>query len=71
MTGWPRITAPLERLISEAPKHLVAGGVLQIVVQRRIKATELVQTAFGNVEMVARERAFPGAAGQAGQIAVS
>ncbi len=48
----------LGRLIGEAPQHLVAGGVLQIVVQRRIKATELVQTAFGNVEMVAENGRF-------------
>jgi 16S rRNA (guanine1207-N2)-methyltransferase len=48
----------LERLIGEAPEHLVAGGVLQIVTQRRIKATELMQTAFGNVALVTENGRF-------------
>jgi 16S rRNA (guanine1207-N2)-methyltransferase len=43
----------LERLIAEAPRHLIPGGVLQIVVQRRIKAGERMQAAFGNIALVA------------------
>lgn len=43
----------LERLIAEAPRHLLPRGILQIVAQRRIKASERMQAAFGNVAVVA------------------
>jgi 16S rRNA (guanine1207-N2)-methyltransferase len=45
----------MQRLIREAPDYLSAGGVLQIVVQRRVKAGELMQEAFGNVYAVAED----------------
>ena len=43
----------LEHLVAHAPKHLRPGGLLQIVVQRRIRATDLMQAAFGKVSAVA------------------
>lgn len=48
----------LERLIAEAPERLAASGILQIVVQRRIKAGERMQAAFGNVALVAEDGRF-------------
>jgi 16S rRNA (guanine1207-N2)-methyltransferase len=45
----------MQRLIREAPDRLKSGGVLQLVVQRRIKAGELMQAAFGNVAVVAED----------------
>jgi 16S rRNA (guanine1207-N2)-methyltransferase len=45
----------MQRLIREASGGLVAGGVLQLVVQRRVKAGELMQEAFGHVDVVAED----------------
>jgi 16S rRNA (guanine1207-N2)-methyltransferase len=45
----------MQRLIREAPGRLAANGVLYLVVQRRIKAGELMQEAFGNVAAVAED----------------
>jgi 16S rRNA (guanine1207-N2)-methyltransferase len=48
----------LQRLIREAPGCLEAGGVLQLVVQRRVKAADLMREAFGNVDVVAEDGRF-------------
>ena len=45
----------MQRLIRDAPGRLNGGGVLQLVVQRRVKAGELMQEAFGNVAVVAED----------------
>lgn len=45
----------MQRLIREAPGHLAAGGVLQLVVQRRVKAAEMMREAFGTVDVVAED----------------
>lgn len=44
----------LEHLVADAPKRLHPGGLLQIVVQRRIAAADLIHAAFGNVETLAQ-----------------
>ena len=43
----------LAALIAAAPRHLVWGGELRIVVQRRILAAPLLEQAFGNVTKIA------------------
>ena len=43
----------LEQLITDAPAHLAAGGLLQIVVQRRIPLDRLFATHFGRASIVA------------------
>jgi 16S rRNA (guanine1207-N2)-methyltransferase len=43
----------LERLIADTPAHLVPGGCLQIVVQRRVPLDRLLGAAFAKVETVA------------------
>jgi 16S rRNA (guanine1207-N2)-methyltransferase len=43
----------LDQLIADAPKHLTPGGVLQIVVQRRIPLDRLFAKHFGRVSVVA------------------
>ncbi len=48
----------LASFIADAPRHLVRGGELRIVVQRRIPATELMQRAFGNVQVIAETGRF-------------
>lgn len=48
----------LRGLIADAPRHLKVTGVLLIVVQRRLKAAEPMQAAFGNVEAVAENSRF-------------
>jgi 16S rRNA (guanine1207-N2)-methyltransferase len=45
----------MQRLIRDAPGRLNVGGVLQLVVQRRVKAGELMQEAFGNVAVAAED----------------
>jgi 16S rRNA (guanine1207-N2)-methyltransferase len=45
--------ALLERLISDAPAHLVPGGCLQLVVQRRVPLDHLLGQRFGKVDTVA------------------
>jgi 16S rRNA (guanine1207-N2)-methyltransferase len=48
----------LARLIDDAPRHLTARGMLVLVVQRRIRAAELMQEAFGHVETIAEDSRF-------------
>lgn len=48
----------MQHLIRDAPEWLMRGGVLQIVVQRRIKAGEPMREAFGNVEVVAEDERY-------------
>jgi 16S rRNA (guanine1207-N2)-methyltransferase len=43
----------LERLIADAPAHLARGGVLQIVVQRRVALERLLGKGFAAVSVVA------------------
>jgi 16S rRNA (guanine1207-N2)-methyltransferase len=45
--------AMLERLVTEAPSHLRAGGLLQMVVQRRVPLERLLAVNFARVEVVA------------------
>lgn len=45
----------MERLIRDAPHRLKAGGVLQLVVQRRVKAGDPMREVFGNVDVVAED----------------
>lgn len=48
----------MQRLIRDATGCLKAGGVLQLVVQRRVKAGELMRDAFGNVDVVAEDARY-------------
>lgn len=48
----------LAALIEQAPHHLRRGGILQIVVQRRVPATAMIRRAFGACEVVAQRGAF-------------
>ena len=48
----------LRRLIAEAPAHLAIGGVLQFVVQRRVKVRPLLEAAFSAIEMLADDGRF-------------
>jgi 16S rRNA (guanine1207-N2)-methyltransferase len=50
--------AALTSLMRDAPKLLVSGGLLQIVVQRRVNAAARLRSAFGAVTTVARQGAF-------------
>jgi 16S rRNA (guanine1207-N2)-methyltransferase len=43
----------LERLITEAPPHLMPGGRLVLVVQRRIPLDRLLATGFDTIETLA------------------
>jgi len=45
--------AQLEQLVIGAPKHLRAGGLLQVVVQRRVPLDRLLATRFDQVRIVA------------------
>jgi 16S rRNA (guanine1207-N2)-methyltransferase len=45
----------MRRLIREAPSCLKAGGVLQLVVQRRVKAADMMREAFGDLDVVAED----------------
>jgi 16S rRNA (guanine1207-N2)-methyltransferase len=45
----------MRRLIREAPSCLKAGGVLQLVVQRRVKAADMMREAFGDIDVVAED----------------
>ncbi len=45
--------AMLERLVAEAPAHLRPGGLLQLVVQRRVPLERLLAQHFAKVEVVA------------------
>lgn len=51
--GSAATSAMLERLIADAPALLVPGGVLQIVVQRRIPLDRIIARYFGGAEVVA------------------
>ena len=50
--------AVLRALVAEAPRYLVWGAELRIVVQRRIAAAPLLEQAFGNVEQIAVNGGF-------------
>ncbi len=50
--------AALHRLIADAPACLAPGGVLRMVVQRRVQVRERIMGAFGNCEAVAEDNAF-------------
>lgn len=50
--------AVLDRLIREAPRHLVEGGSLQLVVQRRVAVAAALEKAFGNCTPVAATGQF-------------
>jgi len=60
----PPITAGMkvvEPLITEAPKHLVKDGLLQVVVRSKIggkRLTNLMNRAFGNVDILARKGGY-------------
>lgn len=45
--------ALLERLVADAPSHLAPGGMLQIVVQRRLPLDRLFAKHFGQADVVA------------------
>jgi 16S rRNA (guanine1207-N2)-methyltransferase len=45
--------ALLDRLVTDAPSHLASGGLLQIVVQRRLPLDRLFAEHFGNAGVVA------------------
>jgi 16S rRNA (guanine1207-N2)-methyltransferase len=45
---------PLERLIAEAPSHLAPGGLMQLVVQRRVALDRLLGGHFAKAEIVAQ-----------------
>ena len=48
----------LNELITEAPRHLTARGVLQIVVQRRVGVLPLLQRRFARVEVAAQNEGY-------------
>ena len=48
----------LSRLLQEAPSHLEPGGVLQIVILRRIKVRPLLEAVFSTVESIADDGRF-------------
>ena len=48
----------LERLMAQAPKHLKPGGMLQMVVQRRLPLEEALSALFSKVEVMAESGSF-------------
>jgi 16S rRNA (guanine1207-N2)-methyltransferase len=50
--------AELEQLISRAPDHLKVGGLLQIVVQRRLPLDRLLAKRFASVRIVAEDARY-------------
>ncbi|RTL70579.1 MAG: class I SAM-dependent methyltransferase [Hyphomicrobiales bacterium] len=59
--------AALERLIAQAPKHLKPGGLLLMVVQRRVALEEALGALFSEVQVVAengRYRVWRASAGR-------
>lgn len=48
----------LEALIGVAPEKLATGGELRIVVQRRVKASALIEAAFGRCDSIAETSQF-------------
>ena len=48
----------LDELITEAPRHLTARGVLQIVVQRRVGVLPLLQQRFARVDVAAQNEGY-------------
>lgn len=52
-TGVAEDHAALERLIAQAPKHLRPGGVLQMVVQRRVPLGQALEALFAEHAVVA------------------
>jgi 16S rRNA (guanine1207-N2)-methyltransferase len=47
--------AQLEQLIAEAPAHLKAGGLLQVVLQRRVPLDRLLAGRFAEAQIVAQD----------------
>jgi 16S rRNA (guanine1207-N2)-methyltransferase len=43
----------LDRLVSEGPSHLAPGGLMQLVVQRRLPLAQLLGQHFAKVEVMA------------------
>jgi 16S rRNA (guanine1207-N2)-methyltransferase len=60
----PPVSAGMETvkaMIVEAPRHMVCGGVFQMVVKSKIGGKRLrtiFEEAFGNVEVLARESGY-------------
>jgi 16S rRNA (guanine1207-N2)-methyltransferase len=50
--------ALLDRLVTDAPSHLAPGGLLQIVVQRRLPLDRLFAEHFGSAGVVAENGRF-------------
>lgn len=50
--------AELEQFLSDAPDHLMAGGLLQVVVQRRVPLDRLLAKRFGSVRIVAEDNRY-------------
>ena len=51
----------VEPLITQAPKHLVRDGLLQVVVRSRIggrRLTKAMNRAFGNADILARKGGY-------------
>jgi 16S rRNA (guanine1207-N2)-methyltransferase len=46
--------AMLDRLVADAPSHLLSGGLLQMVVQRRVPLERTLAKHFARVEVVAQ-----------------
>ncbi len=56
--GFTEDHALLERLVADAPLHLAPGGLLQIVVQRRLPLDRLFAKHFGHADIVAENRRY-------------
>lgn len=58
----------LQRLIAEAPARLKADGILQVVIQSRIRALPSFEAAFKEAAIVAQDRRYQVIRGVAGSI---
>jgi len=56
--GIAETRALVDRLVAEAPAHLAPGGLLQMVVQRRIALERPIGEHFGKAEIVAEDRSY-------------
>ncbi|MBN9266852.1 MAG: methyltransferase, partial [Hyphomicrobium sp.] len=59
----------LQRLIADAPARLKTDGILQIVIQSRIRALPWFEAAFKETAVVAQDRRFQIIRGIAGNVA--
>lgn len=57
-TGVAEDHAALDRLLAQAPKHLRPGGILQVVVQRRVPLGQALEPLFGEHAIVAEDGRF-------------